>query len=243
MYKSQYLNFVEAVKQGGVEGLKSAKGLQASKALMRKESTTNMRETTEDFNKKLAEGLLTSFKSANDDVNIAEEEIRKYLKGVDQEPKSSEKIPKPDLGLMSKPSEGFNIVDFIAEEEQFRSEAYDDFKQMSIGYGTKAKSPDEVITEEEARKRLKEEVDKARKSVIRHQNKHGYDFNQSQVDALTSFTYNLGSGGLNKLTAGGTRGIEDISDTMLEYVYAGGKKRDALVDRRQKEYEIFNRGN
>ena len=146
-------------------------------------------------------------------------------------------------GLGSRPKKD-SVEDFIASFEASEIKdsykAYWDNKQYSIGFGTKAKSKDEVITHEEALARLSKETAKARKSVISTMKKHGYDFTDSQIDALTSFTYNLGASNLDELTKKGTRGIEEISDAMLEYVYADGKKQDGLIKRRKAEYNLFN---
>ncbi len=146
-------------------------------------------------------------------------------------------------GLGSRPKKD-SVEDFIASFEASEIKdsykAYWDNKQYSIGFGTKAKSKDEVITHEEALARLSKETAKARKSVIGIMKKYGYDFTNSQVDALTSFGYNLGATSLEEVTKKGTRGIEEISDAMLEYVYADGKKQDGLIKRRKAEYNLFN---
>ena len=146
-------------------------------------------------------------------------------------------------GLGSRPKKD-SVEDFIASFEASEIKdsykAYWDNKQYSIGFGTKAKSKDEVITHEEALARLSKETAKARKSVIGIMKKYGYDFTDSQVDALTSFGYNLGATSLEEVTKKGTRGIEEISDAMLEYVYADGKKQDGLIKRRKAEYNLFN---
>lgn len=65
-----------------------------------------------------------------------------------------------------------------------------------------------------------------------------YNFNQNQFDALVSFCYNIGS--INQLTANGTRSIEEIASHMTEYVHAGGKVLQGLVNRRNDEVALFN---
>ena len=171
------------------------------------------------------------FKSPSLNLTDEEKEIQKEFTG------------RSSKGLGSR-TEKSSIEDFIASFELSETKdsykAYWDNKQYSIGFGTKAKSKDEVITHEEALSRLSEETAKARNFVINAMEKYGYNFTDNQIDALTSFTYNLGPTNLNKLTDNGTRGIEEISDTMLEYIYADGKKQDGLVKRRQAEYDLFN---
>lgn len=69
---------------------------------------------------------------------------------------------------------------------------------------------------------------------------HIYHFNSSQMDALISFAYNIGS--IDQLTANGTRSIETIKAKMLEYNKAGGKVLAGLTRRRKAELELFNFG-
>jgi len=154
--------------------------------------------------------------------------------------KTTQNTSSPDKEGGSKtPS---NLINFIIEHEGFSSTPYDDFKQTSIGYGTKATSKNQTITEPEARKLMEKDLDAARKTVLKLKETAGYDWNENQVDALTSFTYNLGAGNLRKLTENGTRGDEEIADMLPEYKYAGGKISDGLIKRRAAELKLFNEG-
>jgi len=172
------------------------------------------------------------------------------IAALDEAPELSEK--KEELGIeptqsTSSPNKEdsktpSNLVEFVMNYEKFSSTAYDDFKQTSIGYGTKASSKNQTITETEAKKLLEKDLDAARKTVLKLKETAGYDWNENQVDALTSFTYNLGAGNLRKLTDNGTRGDEEIADMLPEYKYAGGKVRDGLIKRRAAELKLFNEG-
>jgi lysozyme len=172
------------------------------------------------------------------------------IAALDEAPELSEK--KQELGIKPMKSTSStngedsktpsNLVEFVMEYEKFSSTAYDDFKQISIGYGTKASSKNQTITETEAKKLLEKDLDAARKTVLKLKETAGYDWNENQVDALTSFTYNLGAGNLRKLTENGTRGDEEIADMLPEYKYAGGKVRDGLIKRRAAELKLFNEG-
>ena len=153
--------------------------------------------------------------------------------------KTTQNTSLPDKEGSKTPS---NLVEFIIELEDFSPTAYDDFKQTSIGYGTKATSKKQTITEPEARELMKKDLDAARKTVLKLKETAGYDWNENQVDALTSFTYNLGAGNLRKLTDNGTRGDEEIADMLPEYKYAGKKVREGLVKRREAELKLFNEG-
>lgn len=54
-----------------------------------------------------------------------------------------------------------DIYDFVRKQEGFNPKAYWDNKQWSIGYGTRAAGPDEVIDETEGQRRLTSELAKA----------------------------------------------------------------------------------
>lgn len=65
-----------------------------------------------------------------------------------------------------------------------------------------------------------------------------YSFNQNQIDALTSFAYNIGS--IDGLTAKGTRTIAQISAKITAYNKSGGKVLSGLTKRRAAEKELFD---
>ena len=127
----------------------------------------------------------------------------------------------------------------IKKFEGCKLEAYLDAVNVpTIAYGrTKNVKMGDVCTQEQAEAWLDEELHEYEGYVKDQVN---VDLEQYQFDALVSWVYNLGPTNLNKLTDNGTRGIEEISDTMLEYIYADGKKQDGLVKRRQAEYDLFN---
>lgn len=126
--------------------------------------------------------------------------------------------------------------------EGFREKAYWDSGQWSIGFGTKASGEGATITKAEAEAEARSSFNKARSAVLKAKEKYGYDWADHQVDALSLFTYNLGPGKLKTLTEEGTRGDEEISEMMLEYNMAGGKKLPGLVKRRQAEARLFTQG-
>lgn len=144
-------------------------------------------------------------------------------------------IEQLDLDLDPKLDD--SLVNFVKKEERFIPNAYDDFKQTSIGYGTRAKKGEKTITKEEASKRLSEELNKHAKRVKDHAKKYNYKLNQNQMNALISFDYNTGS--ISELTAKGTRSLPKIAEMMLLYYNAGGKKKEGLVKRRAREQKLF----
>lgn len=64
-----------------------------------------------------------------------------------------------------------------------------------------------------------------------------YGWNQNEIDALTSFAYNIGS--IDQLTANGTRSRDTIAKKMLEYNKAGGTVYRGLTRRREAERKLF----
>jgi len=142
-----------------------------------------------------------------------------------------------------------NLIDFLKQKEnpalaksKGTSKAFWDFKQYSIGYGTKANSPDEIITEAEADKRLRDELSKSYQFVASYAKQKGYNWDQGKMDALASFVYNLGPGQLKNLTNDGKRTDDEIARALPQYNQAGGKVLPGLVTRRSSELAMFTGG-
>lgn len=79
-----------------------------------------------------------------------------------------------------------------------------------------------------------------KKDLVRFENavnKTGLNLNQSQFDALVSFTYNCGEGCLKSLIKGRT--LNQIADALLLYNKSGGRVLEGLNRRRKKERELF----
>ena len=151
-----------------------------------------------------------------------------------------------------------NVTDFVKGFEGFQETAKSDYKQTSIGYGTKA-TPSEIangtpITRAEAEARLSEELSYARNKVLQAQEKYGYSWSDNQIDALTSFTYNNGpgsegkKGGLTNLLLGdpgpraAPRSNDVIAEKMLLYNKAGNTTLGGLTSRRHAERNLFLNG-
>jgi len=130
-----------------------------------------------------------------------------------------------------------DLTSFVKEFEGYNPKAFSDYKQTSIGYGTRAKPGETVISRQEAERRLADELANSRRRVESHAQRHGYQFSQKQMDALTSFDYNTGR--LEQLTAKGTRQPEEIGQKILLYNKAGGKVLPGLVRRRKAESSLF----
>ena len=133
---------------------------------------------------------------------------------------------------------GDNVTDFVKNFEGFDPNAYSDYGQVSIGYGTRAKPGETTISQQEASRRLGEELSQARQEVLQVNSQQNRNWTENQIDALTSFTYNTGGGNLRTLTQS-TRNNQQIADIMLQYNKAGGQVLGGLVTRRQAERELF----
>jgi GH24 family phage-related lysozyme (muramidase) len=130
----------------------------------------------------------------------------------------------------------------IKAKEGFSAKAFWDHKQWSIGYGTQAKDGSEVISKEEAEKRLSADVERRKAYVLTFGKKNGYNWGEQQVDALTSFIYNLGYGALDSVTGKGKRSNEEIAKAMLQYNKASGQVSAGLAKRRGEETALFSGG-
>lgn len=111
----------------------------------------------------------------------------------------------------------------------------------TIGYGTTKGVTDGMkITKEKAEELLKLDIDKFEKTVLKLVK---VDLNQSQFDALVSFTYNLGEGNLSKSTLLKMLNNKDYYGASQEFIRwnkAGGKVLNGLIRRREAERNLFN---
>lgn len=70
------------------------------------------------------------------------------------------------------------------------------------------------------------------------------DINQNQFDALVSFAFNVGIGGLQGSTLlkrinKNPNDVKGITEAFLMWVYAGGNVVNGLVNRRKKEINLY----
>jgi len=244
-YAPNYMSMIQALQSGGVQGASALKQARASRGLAGRQVDTQ-KVSDEDI-ESVQEKLLKRFSDVREDNESSKSKLASLISELEEsdigiDPVTQEIEPPtedPDVNTSG------SIIDFIAGFEGFRDTAYDDYGQLTIGFGTPATSPDQTITKEEARKELSKEVMKARTIVLEAAKEFGYDWSDNQIDALTSFTFNLGQGNFNKLLKGdegGLRGDEEISEMILEYNRAGGKVLPGLTKRRQAEADLFTQG-
>jgi GH24 family phage-related lysozyme (muramidase) len=91
------------------------------------------------------------------------------------------------------------------------------------------------VDEDEALELLRSDVGKAERAVLRL---IAVPLTQGQFDALVSFTFNLGSGALQRSTLRRKVNREEHDDVpaeLMKWVWAGGRKLKGLVKRRKAE--------
>jgi GH24 family phage-related lysozyme (muramidase) len=158
-----------------------------------------------------------------------------------------------------------SVVDFIASWEGFAQTAYEDGGQYSVGFGLgkiidektgnwRSVLPGDRISKEDAKAQLIMRVAEDRVRVyhyLRGDNPAGTDYNPTaeQLDALTSFAYNLGHGtpsvkkGIHQLTDNGNRTWDQIYDRMAWYVKGPTPAHtEGLKQRRLAEIEYAQSG-
>ena len=133
----------------------------------------------------------------------------------------------------------------ISREEGFTSQPFWDFHQWTWGYGTNASpgntnpnnNPGGSISEAQARAELQTRLSDYSAPVDALDSR--YNWTPEERASLISFSYNLGPGKINQLTANGTRSKAEIADAMLLYDKAGGNQLAGLTNRRRRERAIF----
>lgn len=168
-------------------------------------------------------------------MSVAELDKLKTAKAVENPSPTANSLSRGSTTGSAKPTD--DMLTMIKNFEGFYPKAYWDYKQYSIGYGSKATGPNQTITEPEAVELLKQEVKTYIRNVEYWNEKGGYNWNDGQKAALVSFAYNIGS--INQLTANGTRDNATIARKIPEYRKAGGKVLRGLVKRRAVERDKF----
>ena len=239
-YQINYAGMVDALQIGGVEGAQAFKSSRTSRGLGTPLDTEKYVRDQED-RPSLQKRILDSM----DNVQKENESMAENMKALKLFEKDSvTEDLEPYMRDPNMKTSG-DIAKFIAEFEKFSPKAYDDYGRLSIGYGTEASNINQTMTKEEALIAMNKNIVKARNIVLKAKKQHGYDWTQNQIDALTSFTYNVGGGNFKRLITGdegGMRGDEEIALMITEYNTAGGKVLPGLTKRREAELKLFEEG-
>lgn len=141
-----------------------------------------------------------------------------------------------------RPSE--EAVEFIASWEGLKLKAYPDpgtgGVPWTIGFGrTAGVKRGDICTPEQAMDWLREEVDAFGEHVLELVH---VELNQSQLDALTSFAYNVGVGNLSKSTLlklVNEGRFDEAGQQFVRWNRAAGRVMAGLTNRRNAEAQLF----
>lgn len=130
------------------------------------------------------------------------------------------------------------LASFIPSVELFDPHPYWDVSRYSWGYGTAAPGSTGTITRDQAfvdmTAHLLSDYNYLSPLITRK-------LSVSQWAAYLSFSYNLGPGNADNLVNLINSGDDQaLGEKWNEYVYAGGKVSSNLVERRQKEWDLWN---
>lgn len=133
-------------------------------------------------------------------------------------------------------------VNLIKSFEGFRAKAYklDGEKYFTIGYGhsyDNAINANTVWTEAQGEVQLKKDLSRFEDYVEQGAKKYGFKFNQYQFDALVSYCYNRGAGGLDELLRNSNS--KNIADNIVKYWGSAERYKTGLVRRREAERVLF----
>ena len=134
-----------------------------------------------------------------------------------------------------------DCVELVKHFEGFEDTAYlCPGNVWTIGYGrTRNVNEGDRITEPQAERDLLEELEEFKHQVL---NSVKVELKQNELDALTSWTYNLGVGNLKsstllkKLNAGNK---SEVPAEMIRWNKANGKVLAGLTKRREAEAELW----
>ena len=133
-------------------------------------------------------------------------------------------------------------IDLIKRFEGFSSTVYIcPAGYPTIGYGNLVRSGESFneISETEAEELLRKDVESAERAVLRLVN---LPLTDGQFDALVSFTFNLGSGALQRSTLRRKVNREEHDEVPAQFkrwVWAGGRKLNGLIKRRSAEAGLY----
>lgn len=131
-----------------------------------------------------------------------------------------------------------SLVQAVKGFEGYTPKASWDYKQHSVGYGTRANAPGEQISQPEAEQRLNAELSKAASLV----GAFAPNAPEGVKKALTSLTFNAGNkwmdSGLGQAVKAGN--WPEAQRIFMQYNKAGGETLPGLVNRRQQEAQWFD---
>lgn len=125
--------------------------------------------------------------------------------------------------------------------EGFDPVAKKDGAQYSVGWGTRAASPDEHIDPQTAESRLDGELSSHAARIVQAARAAGLNLTQPQQDALVSYDFNTGRG-VDAINGSGGNAAAVAEAIRLGPVIQGGEILPGLQKRRESEYARFVSG-
>ena len=133
-------------------------------------------------------------------------------------------------------------LDLIKHFEGFSTTVYTcPAGYATIGYGHLIKKDEsfKTIKEDDAQVLLRSDAESAERAVLRFID---VPLTDGQFDALVSFTFNLGSGALQRSTL--RRKVNrhahgEVPGQLKRWVWAGGRKLNGLIARRRMESALY----
>lgn len=135
-----------------------------------------------------------------------------------------------------------NLLELLQTFEGFRETPYvcaGGYRTIGYGHVLRASDPLQKITKTAALDLLRED---ARIAAIAVNRLIHVPLTQNQLDALTSFTFNLGSGALQRSTLRrliNRQNHEAVPRELNKWVWAGGKRLPGLIKRRKVEGFLY----
>ncbi|OKH14871.1 hypothetical protein NIES592_08315 [Fischerella major NIES-592] len=171
-------------------------------------------------------------------------QVQKILPtGAGLSSKAANVVRGKNEGIFQQAGVTDKLVELVKQAEGFAATPYWDRTQYSVGFGTKAKSQSERLTVEQANERLLQELQSKRSRV---QGMVKVPLNTNQLDALTSFAFNVGDGALQKSTLLRKLNAGDYAGAAAEFgrwnkgEHRGVKQElPGLTRRRKAERDLF----
>lgn len=129
------------------------------------------------------------------------------------------------------------LASFIPAVEGFSASPYWDVTRYSWGYGTAAPGATGTITRAQA---FQDMVSHLMADYASLSGRITRQLTINQWAALLSFSYNLGVGNAYNLVPLINTDSTALGTKWNQYIYAGGAVNNDLVERRQKEWSLWN---
>ena len=159
---------------------------------------------------------------------------------------SAQKYEMADIpagGKYKTMSASQEMIDVIKDFEGFRSKAYWDNSQWTVGYGTRASGPDVTVTRAEAERLLRKALTNTYEPIVNEFCKeNGKQPTQQQFDAMLDLTYNAGGSwttgsSVPDVVLNASTALEIVkgfgawsrSGGSVSYVHANRRVREALI--------------